>query len=132
MIKRRELSQVYYLDKELKMWEQKLEELQQSVDAIGSPSNADVTGIHGTKKTDRTAELAMRISDTQVIIRGLMVQIRTAQRNITRIVSEIDDSLLRQIVMYRCYDLMSWQDVAEAIGSSEYAVKHMFYRAFPD
>lgn len=125
---RKELQQVYRLQKELEMWEEKERELICGIDSIGSPSAIELTGVHGSGVSDPTGRIAQTLSEVSDIIMNIIVNIREAQRDIVQLVSGIDDPLLRQIIVYRCYDCMTWNQVAAKTGTSEDAARQIFSR----
>lgn len=67
------------------------------------------------KKSDKTA-IAAEIADLESIIRSKNAMCIAHYNQIMRFVAEIDDSLIRQIVMYRHIDMLKWRDIAQKIG----------------
>ena len=79
-----------------------------------------ITGMpRGTAAGDRVARFAVRLAD----LRGELARRRDLcldeLERLYALIGEIDDSLLRQIFVYRYVDGMSWQRVATAIGEGD-------------
>lgn len=89
---KRELSQLYYLDKDIERERRLLAELEQS----GAPDDI--------------------IAGTREVIRCKMREAELMRLRIIREIMQIDDAFLRQIFMYRHIDLLSWAAVAVRIG----------------
>lgn len=114
----KELKQIYYLNRELKMWQQKKEEyLCKSL----------ITGqqLSGMPKAagcgDKTGDYATDIAEIDRVIEGRLVEIQRQRKAIIEFIEQIDDSLMRQIVFYRNVSCMSWQQVANHIGGNNKA-----------
>lgn len=109
---RKDLERVYYLKRELKMWEKRLEELyadisQDTVAPDGMPHS--VTNNVGSP----TESKAIQIADHIDLIRGKQAEIRVAIREVEAFIVGIKDPLICQIVELRCSKCMSWREVAE-------------------
>lgn len=128
---RKDLSSIYHLRKELVQWTRRLQELEARRGANGSPSDMELTGVHASRISSPVEKEALDIADTQEVIIGILAQIRCKEREIIEHVDSIEDSFLRQIIMCRCFDCMPWYKVALEVGSTEDAVKKIFYRAYP-
>lgn len=126
MITRDELMQIYYLERELKMWEEKLEVLRSQV--YTPPSSS---GSRPTTTSDKTGRLATDIADTSIVVEDILKRIRKATNDIYRAIESIDDSVLRQIVHYRCIELMSWIKVGRKMNLAPDTARMIFNRAFP-
>ena len=114
---RRDLEKVYYLKRELKMWEKRYEELiadmsQDTVAPDGMPYSRT------NKVSSPTESKAIQIADHAELIRGKAAEIRVAIREVEAFIVGIEDPFIRQIVELRCIELKSWNDVADRIGQS--------------
>lgn len=126
---RKKLEQVYHLNKELKMWQQRLMELQ--ADIALSPKVMDGMPYSKTNAVGSPTEnKAIRLAELAKIIEGKISEIQIALADIEEYITSIDDSLTRQIVEYRCCMLKSWQDVAKKIGEgyTEESVRQIYHR----
>ena len=114
---RRDLEKVYYLKRELKMWERRYDELiadisQDTVAPDGMPYSRT------NKVTSPTESKAIQIADHVELIRNHKKKIQIAIREVETFISQIQDPFIRQIVELRCIELKSWNDVADRIGQS--------------
>lgn len=125
---RRELSQIYWLNRELKMWEEK----KHDYESRAYPPSGTGDGVHGSGTSDRTGNVASEIADVTQIIDGILAQIQYRIREVYEHIDTIEDSQLRQIVQYRCVDCMNWEDVGDNTGITSDAAKKIFYRAYPE
>lgn len=108
-----DLKQVYYINREIKMWQQKLEELNNK-SYVGTPK---LTGTpNGTITQNKVEADAIEKAEMSAIIAGLLVKLQRQQREIMDYINGIDDSLIRQIMVCRYVHLMSWTQVAMEIG----------------
>lgn len=121
----KELKSIYYLDKELKMWQGELERI---IDEA-RPKAQPITGMpHGNAITNPTLEAAQELNETTNVINGIMAKIRIEKKRIYKYIASVDDSFIRQIIELRNVQLLSWSMIAARLGTSEYSVKKMYYR----
>ena len=126
---RKRLEQVYHLNKELAMWQRRLAELQ--ADIALSPKVMDGMPYTQTNNVGSpTEQKAVRLAELAKVIEGKISEIQISLMDIEIFISSIDDSLTRQIVMYRCCQLKSWQEVADRIGEgfTAEAVRQSYHR----
>ncbi len=125
---RNDLEQIYYLDREVKMWENELKRLRQQ-SLVQSPVS---DGIHNTGISDKVGDLATRIVTLEELIESKSLELQTAHRSAVEYIFAIPDSLIRQIVYCRCVKLMSWQRVAFEVGggNTEGSVRKAYSRFF--
>lgn len=123
---KKELYQIYYINKEIEMWQRELEEIYN----LQSPK---VDGLpHSKKVRDITGEKAIKAAQIQAIIEGLLVELQVKRKEIYEFISTLDDSLMRQIIVHRCLSLCTWEEVTAYIGGNNTAesVRKMFDRYF--
>ena len=109
--------------KQLKHLRGEVEMLQARIDELEMAAQGGVRRIsgmpRGTRGGDRVARYATSIAD----LRTLLEEKRDACfGELTRLyafVEQIDDSLTRQVMIYRYVDGMSWQQVAIALGEAD-------------
>lgn len=126
---RKDLEQVYYLNNELKMWQRRLADLQ--ADIALSPKVLDGMPYSKTNAVSSPTEIkAIRIAELSNIIEGKISEIQVTLMDIESFIVTIEDSLIRQIVEYRCCKLMKWQQIADRIGDgyTEEAVRQSYHR----
>ncbi len=116
---KKELSRIYYLQKELNMWEKELAGLQESIGAK-SPSLSGMPTSHGGDSSPTERE-ALELADYKTKIEILRLRISQTINEIQNFIASIDDSLIRQIVNYRCIKLYKWEEVATRVGGGNTA-----------
>jgi len=116
----KELSQIYYLKKEMKLIDERLEELQTKATRITSNISAqptgsgDFAGASFENNVDKRIELEKRLAE-------LKQRINTETLRIQDYIYNIDESLMRMIITLRCINCYSWVKVAMTIGGSNTA-----------
>lgn len=124
----KELSQLYYLNREIEMDQQRLEELRAKASAPGSPN------YDGMPKSpsyeNRLERYIAEIVDLEAIISAKITQCIHERNRLERYIADIPDSLTRQIFTLRFINGLSWLQVAYSIGgnNTEQGVKMMCYR----
>ena len=123
-----ELEQIYYLNRELKLWETELERVR-CKSLVGSPLPGN---SHGSGVSDKVADRAERIIELENRIIAKRDEIQRLRDEAVEYIYSIPDSLTRQIIYYRCVSLMSWRRVAYEVGgnNTEENVKKIYYRFF--
>lgn len=123
----KELSQLYYLNREIEMDKRRLQELE--VKAL--PGSQVLTGMpHTPGVKDKVGEYAAEIADLRGIIEAKHQQCLYERSRLERYISSIDDSLTRQIFTCRFINGLPWEQVAACIGGGNNAgnVKMVCYR----
>ena len=123
----KELSQLYYLNREIEMDKRRLQDLE--VKAVSC--SADLTGMpHASGVSDRVGRYAADIVDLKGIIEAKLQQCIYERSRLERFIVGIDDSLLRQIFTYRFVNGLPWEQVAACVGGGNTpgSVKMMCYR----
>ena len=114
----KELSQLYYLNREIEMDQQRLRELE--IKAL--PGAQVITGMpHGSGVQDVVGRYAAEIADLRGIIEAKHQQCLYERSRLERYIAGIDDSLLRQIFTYRFVNGLPWLQVAACIGGNNTA-----------
>ena len=123
-----ELEQIYYLNRELKMWETELERVR-CKSLVGSPLPGN---SHGSGVSDKVADRAERIIELENRIIAKRDEIQRLRDEAVEYIYSIPDSLTRQIIYYRCVSLMSWRRVAYEVGgyNTEESVRKIYDRFF--
>ena len=124
----KELSQLYYLSKEIEMDQQRLEELRSRAE---SPSSPVLTGmpINHTNES-RVERYAIKIVDLEAIIAKKQQQCIYERNRLEQFIGDIDDSLTRQIFTLRCVHGQGWLEIADNVGGGNTCdgVRMRFYR----
>lgn len=111
----KELSQLYYLNREIEMDKRRLEELE----AKAVSCSPNLTGMpHGSGVSDRVGDYAAEIADLRGIIEAKHQQCLYERSRLERYIASIDDSNLRQIFTYRFINGLPWRQVAACIGGN--------------
>ena len=123
-----ELEQIYYLNRELKLWETELERVR-CKSLVGSPLPGN---SHGSGVSDKVADRAERIIELENRIIAKRDEIQRLRDEAVAYIESISDSLTRQIIYYRCVSLMSWRRVAYEVGGYNTAesVRKIYDRFF--
>lgn len=109
----KELSQLYYLNREIEMDKKRLLELE----ARAVSCSSDLSGMPRSSGVgDRVGRYAAEIVDLKGIIEAKHQQCLYERSRLERYISSIDDSLLRQIFTYRFINGLPWRQVAACIG----------------
>ena len=121
-----ELKQIYYINKEIQMWQRELEKIR-SQGLVKSPTISDMP--KGGQKFD-ISDYVSAIADYEAVIRGLLAKVQIQRKKIIEYIEGVDDSLMKQIIFYRCVSCMTWQKVADAVGgnNTENSVKKAYSR----
>ena len=120
-----ELKSIYLINKELEMWDKELESLREQ-SLMKSKQITDMPFADTGEVGDPVAELAIEIADIELIILGKKKELMLERKKILRYITNIPDSLDRQIVKHRCVDLMRWEDIAVAMGYERTTVSKRF------
>jgi hypothetical protein len=123
----KELSQLYYLNREIEMDQRRLRELE--VKAL--PGAQVLTGMpHAPGVTDKVGQYAAEIADLKGLIEAKHQQCLYERSRLERYISGIDDSLTRQIFTYRFISGLPWEQVAACVGGGNNggSVRMLCYR----
>lgn len=123
-----ELSQLYYLNREIERDKKQLEDLEWSA-IPGSPIISDMpTGSHNNES--QVEKLAAEITDLKAIIAAKQIQCIHERLRLERYIATIPDSLTRSIFELRFANGLTWTQVALSIGggNTTESVKKRCYR----
>ena len=113
---KRELSQLYYLSREIEQDKKRLEELEAAAEGI----TQQITGMPPAGGTgDKVGKYAADIADLRGIIEHKMQQCWYELNRLNRFIASVEDSQMRQILTLRYINRMSWQQVALAMGETD-------------
>ncbi len=113
-----ELSQLYYLNREIEMDQRRLWALEARV----RPGAQALTGMpRGNSVSDIVGDCAAAIADLRGIIEAKQQQCIFERNRLERYISSIPDSLLRQIFTYRFVNGLPWGQVAACVGGGNSA-----------
>ena len=128
----KELSQLYYLNREIGDCKKRLRELemQRGVSAQNMDGMPHAKGV--TKS--QVEQLAAEIVDLKAIIHAKQIECIHERNRLERYIEDIPDSLTRQIFRYRFADCLSWEVVADQCGGDNTgdSVRMRCYRYLKD
>lgn len=126
---RDELESIYCLKKELRMWQERLAELQSDI-ALNSKVIDGMPFANTNAVTNPTEQKAIKLMEVAKVIEGKISEIKITVADIEAFIMGIDDSVIRQIIEYRCVKCMNWRDISAKLGSvyTEENVRQMYHR----
>lgn len=115
----KELSQLYYLNREIEMDKNRLEKLKAKA---SSPSGPNLTGMPGSGSYENRLERYIaEIVDLEGIISAKISQCIHERNRLERYIANIGDSLTRQIFTQRFVNGLNWSQTAASIGGGNNA-----------
>ena len=125
----KELSQLYWLNREIEQDQKRLEELEYKA---SSPSGPNLTGVPSAKgfTQSKIERYVAEIVDLRAIIAAKQQQCIHERNRLERWICDVPDSLLRMIFTLRFVNGLTWYQVALHIGggNTEASVKMACYR----
>lgn len=128
----KELSQLYYLNREIENDRRRLEELEAK---LVSPSSPNLSGMpRSTTYGNKIESSVADIIDLRAIIAAKQQQCIYERSRLMRYITDIEDSLTREIFIFRFVNGLSWRQVAASVGgnNTEASVKMICYRHIKD
>ena len=124
----KELSQLYYLTREIEEDKKRLAELKARIPGYAGFIQSGMPG--GNSRESQIERYAAEIADIEAIIAAKIIQCTYERSRLERYISGIPDSLTRQIFTLRFVDGLSWDQVALKIGGGNMpdGVKKRVYR----
>jgi hypothetical protein len=108
---KQELSQCYYLNKEIRQLERELKELDgkeyKQINLTGMP--------HGFGITDDVARIATQRAELHRLISLKLEECMIARARIERFINDVEDSETRMILRLRHINGLSWENIAAAL-----------------
>lgn len=109
---KKELAQLYYLNREIEQERQRLQELQ----CASTDTSARISGLPHVQGISNKTAIAVQIADCRAIIEEKIDRSVVEYSRLTRYIAQVNDSLVRQILRLRYIDGLSWLAVAQKIG----------------
>ena len=108
----KELSQLYYLNREIEKEKNHLRELE----AAATDGTTKITGMpHAAGLADKAA-LWSAIADARAVIEAKISLSVVEYNRLTRYIASVEDSFMRQVLTLRFVDGLSWRQVARGVG----------------
>ncbi len=115
---RKELSQLYYLNREIEEQQRRLQELE----ALATSCTSWITGMPKNKGiTDKLADYVAEIADLKGLIDLNIRKCFYELNRLNRYINTIDDSQMRMIFSLRYINGLCWQQIAHSIGGGNTA-----------
>ncbi len=110
----KELSQLYYLDREIELDRERLAELRAD---LMNPKIPSYDGMPKSPNPDPAMERCVaEIADLEAIIQAKIEQRVYERSRLERYISDIPDSLTRQIFTLRFVEGLTWEQIAAKTG----------------
>lgn len=126
-VTKKELSQLYYLNREIEELQRRIEELECTATSTTSPITG-MPSVHTVR--DKLGDYAAEIADLKGILDLNMKKCFYEFNRLNRYIQGLGDSEMRMILSLRYVNGLSWQQIAFSIGggNSEDGVKKKAYR----
>ena len=123
----KELSQLYWLKKEIRRDQERLEELRV---LARSPSGPNLSGmkVQGGKQESKLEKIVLQIVELEEMLSEKQIRSIEQQLELERYIETIPESYLRTIFGYRFIDGMTWPQIAIQMSTTEDSVKKACYR----
>lgn len=123
---RKELSQCYWLNKEIKQLTKMLHDLDgkeyKEINLTGMPQSPGIS--------DHVSKLAVERAELSELIGLKLKECTIARQRIERYINNIEDSEMRMIMRLRHINGISWQQIAFSIGGHDESVPRKKYNRF--
>lgn len=111
-----ELSKIYWLNKEIDMWQKELERLENQ--SMAKTLDLSELPQHGNRAKSKVENQVLHPEMLREEILALKERAEQELSTLRRYIKEIDDSLVRQIIEYKYAQRLSWEDTAAKIGGA--------------
>ena len=128
---RTNLTRIYYLSRELEMWERRLEELEADIPPNSKPSDGMPHSTTNAAKSP-TEDKAIRLAELTEKIKTRKAYIEAAKMEIESLIINMEDPILKLAIEYHCINLLSWKATATRIGGNQTpeGLRKMYSRFF--
>ena len=124
---KKELSQLYYLNREIEEQHRRLSELEAAATSCG----AKITGMPKSHCiSDKLAEYAVEIADSKALLDLNLKKCFYELNRLNRYINSLDDSEMRLILSLRYINGMGWKQIAFSIGSYDESVPRKKHNKF--
>lgn len=125
---KKELSQLYYLNREITADKQKLSELE----SFSKGTTLKITGLPHINSISNKTAIAAEIADIENEIEAKVSLSIIEYNRLNRYIATINDTLIRQIISLRFINGLTWRNIAQHIGggNTESSVRKTMERFF--
>jgi hypothetical protein len=117
-LNKHDISQLYYLNREIEQQKRRLCELETSAYSCTS----SITRMpHGSGVSDKIGKYAVEIAELKALIELNIQKCWHELNRLNRYIQAVDDSLTRQVLALRYINGLSWLQVAMSIGGDNKA-----------
>lgn len=115
---KKELSKLYYLKKEIEQLRRQIAELE----AVATNCSTRITGLPSGKGiSDKIGNYAAQIADLKALLDLNLKKCFYELNRLNRYIEEVDEQLIKQIMIYRFENQMSWMQIEKAMGGKNRA-----------
>ena len=125
-VTRKELSQLYWLKKEIERESRRVEELE----ALATGCTAGASGMPGSGALSDKTAIAGQIADCKTLIETKRRELVTEYNRLLHYIKDVDDAYIRNILKYRYIECLTWRQVALRMGGTASAVRMAHNRFF--
>ena len=112
---KKELSQLYYLKKEIKQQQRRIAELE----AVATNCSTKITGLPSGKGiSDKIGNYAAQIADLKALLDLNLKKCFYEFNRLNRYIEEVEEPLIKQIMIYRFVNGYSWRKIAYIVGGN--------------
>lgn len=122
-----ELSQIYYINKEIKSLQMELAQLRQK--NFYKP-NVITDMPRGGEHEEQNLEYVNDVMMLEDLINYSLRKLQYERKKIDDFLNSIEDGELRLIMRLRAVNNMSWEDIGEEVGKDRRTVSRKFYNYF--
>lgn len=116
---KKELSQLYYLKKEIRHLEQRIKELE----TAPTDCTTKITGLpHGTDINDKIGNYAAQIADLKSLLDLNLKKCFYELNRVNRFISNVQNSEIRLILTLRYTQNLSWKNIAFTMNYQDESV----------
>lgn len=129
-MKKKEVTRIYYYEKQIEKLERELEDIEQG--RYKSPDPGEP--LKGGDRSDPTGNTGVAAAELKIKIEKYRNEIYRKYKKIYEYIMLLDDPMIALIIIYRCIDLCTWEQVASRIGGKNTAdsVRMAFNRHFKE
>jgi hypothetical protein len=111
----KELSQLYYLNREIETDKKRLAALRRRAQ---SPSSPELTGMpYNGSPSNQLEKSCAEIIDLEAVIKNKIAECRRERNRLEKYITVIPDSLTRQVFTLRFIEGLSWDECEARLGS---------------
>lgn len=113
---KKDLSQLYYLKKEIEQQQNRLQKLEDIATNIGNSTS--VGKIQNNETSDKIGKYAAEIADIKSLLELNIKKHFYELRSLERYIQSLEDSEIRIILTLRYIQCLSWQQIARSMGTA--------------